>query len=63
MRYSKREAPSGPAREFTDCKTCGAKESIITHTKDGNTWCYKCHRIWDKHGIEKLQRNGQQTIA
>ena len=42
MRYSKREAPSGPARDFTDCKNCGAKESIITHTKDGNTWCFKC---------------------
>lgn len=32
----------GRAIPWKDCKACGAKESVITHTKTKDKWCMKC---------------------
>lgn len=31
-----------PLIPWKDCKDCGAKEAVITHSEDGNLWCSKC---------------------
>ena len=36
------QVPSGRAIPWQDCKECGAKESVITHTKTKDKWCMKC---------------------